>query len=99
VTQPADWFSRAALARAALPRMSAWVAFQMKGLGLAPIQGLDLGFLVHRKHHGVFWGIEVETDDVFDLLGEVRIIAHLEGARQMGLEPVRLPDLPYGKGA
>jgi len=36
--------------------------------------------------------VHVEADDVFDLLGESRIIGPLEGADAMWLKAVRFPD-------
>jgi hypothetical protein len=33
-----------------------------------------LAFLVNTKHHGVFRRVEVKTDDILQLLNEMRII-------------------------
>lgn len=45
-----------------------------------------------RQHHGMRRRVHVEADDVFDLLGESRIIGPFEGADAMWLKAVRFPD-------
>ena len=40
---------------------------------LGPVQGLDLGLLVHAEHHGLLRRVVVEADDVDDLLDEQRV--------------------------
>jgi hypothetical protein len=40
--------------------------------GLCTIKGLDLAFLVNTKHQGVFRRAEVKTDDILQLLNEMR---------------------------
>jgi hypothetical protein len=42
--------------------------------GLGVIKGLDLAFLINTKHQGVFRRVEVKTDDIFQLLNEIRIV-------------------------
>ena len=42
--------------------------------GLRAIKGLDLAFLVNTKHQGVFRRVEVKTDDILQLLNEMRIV-------------------------
>ena len=67
--------------------------------GLRPVQGLDLSFLVDRKHHGVGWRIHVKADDIDDFLGEGRIVADLESLESVWFEIRRRPnlaDLPLG---
>src|ERR1051325_5621063 len=48
--------------------------------GLGAVERLDLGFFVDRQHHGMGRRVHVEADDVFDLLGESRIVGPFEGA-------------------
>ena len=57
--------------------------------GLGAVERLDLALLVDGQHHGMGRRAHVETDDVFDLVGEGGILGALEGAQPMGLEPVR----------
>ena len=38
--------------------------------GLGTVQRLNLAFLVHAQHQRMFGRIEVQTDDVFQFLGE-----------------------------
>jgi len=42
--------------------------------GLGAIKSLDLAFLVNTKHQGVFRRVEVKTDDILQLLNEMRIV-------------------------
>jgi hypothetical protein len=60
--------------------------------GLGAVERLNLGFFVDRQHHGMRGRVHVEADDVFDLLGESRIIGPFEGADAMWLKAVRFPD-------
>ena len=60
--------------------------------GLGAVECLNLGFFVYRQHHGMRRRVHVEADDVFDLLGESRIIGPFEGADAMRLQAVRFPD-------
>jgi hypothetical protein len=57
-----------------------------------PVQGLDLGFLVHTQHQRLLRRIQIQPDDVADLVDEVRVGADLEGVDQVRFEPKRLPD-------
>jgi hypothetical protein len=43
--------------------------------GLGPVQGLDLGFLVHAEDNGALGRVVVQAGDVDDLLGEQRVRA------------------------
>lgn len=43
-----------------------------------PVEGLDLTFLVHAEHDGVFGRVEVEPDDVADLGVQVGVGRELE---------------------
>ena len=45
---------------------------------LGPVEGLDLGLLVHAQHHGLLRRVVVEADDVDDLLDEQRVGGQLE---------------------
>jgi len=62
-----------------------------------PIQGLDLGFLVHAQHQGLFRRIHIQPHDVAHLVDELRIVAELERIDQMRFEPECLPDPPHGR--
>src|ERR1039458_8743193 len=46
--------------------------------GLGTIQGLNLALLVGAQHQRVLRRIEIQADDVFQFLGECRIVADLE---------------------
>ena len=46
---------------------------------LGAIQGLNLSFFVHRQHQGVVWWIQIKPDHVDHLIGEMGIVADLEG--------------------
>jgi hypothetical protein len=63
--------------------------------GLGPVEGLDLGLLVDRQHHGMRRRVEIEPDHVPELGGERWIFGQLEAAHPMRLEPVRGPDPLY----
>ncbi|WP_409268535.1 hypothetical protein [Pseudomonas sp. KCJK9044] len=60
---------------------------------LSTIQRLDLAFLVNRERHGIVRRAQVEPDHIYDLLGEVRVVADLEGLQSVRLEIGRSPDL------
>ena len=51
--------------------------------GLCAIKSLDLAFLVNTQHQGVFRRVEVKTDDIFQLLNEMRIVRQFEGFDQV----------------
>src|SRR5215213_5331745 len=59
---------------------------------LRPIQGLDLTLLIDREHQRMLWRIEIQTNDVLQLLDELRIVAELESADPVGLQTMALPD-------
>jgi hypothetical protein len=59
---------------------------------LGPVQCLDLGFLVDREHHRTAGRGQIQPDDVGDLLSELRVLADLERAVAMGLDPVVPPE-------
>src|ERR1700730_11634893 len=58
---------------------------------LGPIESLNLALLVDGDDHGVSWRGPVETDDVLDLHGELRIVGALEGSKPMRLQAIGLP--------
>src|SRR5436305_6239638 len=60
--------------------------------GLRPIKSLDLTLLIDREHQGVLWRVQVQTDDVLQLLDELRILAELEGPDQVRLQAMAFPD-------
>ena len=62
---------------------------------MGPVEGLDLRLLVDREHQCVVGWVEVEPDHVDDLLGELRVPAHLEGVEPMRLDVGSLPDLAH----
>ena len=63
--------------------------------GLGTIQSLNLALLVGAQHQRVLRRIEIQADDVFQFLGERRIVADLEGFHAMRLQPVGAPDAPH----
>lgn len=62
--------------------------------GLRTVERLDLGLLVPAQDHRVVRRVEVEADDIDHLVGELRVLADLEGLEAMRFEVRRLPDLP-----
>lgn len=79
---------RGVQARRAVPCVVVRSAFDLpwaqRQHGLGAVEGLDLSLLVDREHHRIGRWVHVEPHDIYDFLGELRIIADLEG-----LEPVR----------
>ena len=63
--------------------------------GLGAVACLDLAFFIHRQHHGVRRGIEIEPDDVGELDGKAGIARALEGAQAVRLQLVRPPNGPH----
>jgi hypothetical protein len=61
--------------------------------GLRAIQSLDLTFLVDREDDGMGRRVDIETDDVADLAGELRIARELEGPQPVRCQAVGAPDL------
>ncbi len=59
---------------------------------LRAVQRLNLALLVDRQDHRIVGRIEIEPHNIDDFLGELGIVRQLEGARQMRLEAMRLPD-------
>jgi len=60
--------------------------------GLGAIEGLDLALLVERQHDGMGRRIDIETDDVSELGGKLRVVGQLEAAEAVGCQAVRPPD-------
>ena len=58
---------------------------------LRPIQCLNLALLVRAQHNGMLRRAQIESNDGLQFLGEVRIVADLEGACQMRLQPMLTP--------
>src|ERR1035437_9723395 len=62
---------------------------------LRTVQRLDPAFLVGAQHDGVFRRIEIEPNDGLQFLGELGIVTQLEGARQVRLQAMLMPDPPH----
>ena len=67
--------------------------------GLGAVKGLDLGFLIDRQHDGMGRRVDIETNDVPELLGELRVLRQLETADAVRLQAMRLPDTLDRRGA
>src|SRR5271157_4977449 len=72
--------------RTALLHRQAW---------LRAVERLNLALLVDAKHQCLVRRVHVETHDVRDLFGELRIVGELEFARQMRLQARLGPDALY----
>ena len=59
---------------------------------LRAVERLDLRLLVDRQHQRVLGRIDVETDDILDFGGELRVVRQLEGPHPMRLQAVRRPN-------
>ena len=70
-------------------------AFLDRQAGLGAVQRLNLALLVGAQHEGVLGRIQVQADDVFQLLRELGIAAELEGAYQMRLQSMGVPDAAH----
>ena len=57
-----------------------------------PVQGLDLGFLVDRQHHGLLRRVQVEPDDVAYLGLQLRVGGELERLPPPRLQAPLAPD-------
>jgi hypothetical protein len=62
---------------------------------LGPIQSLNLALLVHAQHQRVFGRIQAQTDNVFQFLGELGIVADLKRFRAMRFQTVGAPDAAH----
>jgi hypothetical protein len=63
--------------------------------GLGAVQRLNLTLLVDRQDKRVLGRVEIETDNVLQLGGEIRIVADLETLNTMRLEAVSVQDAPH----
>ena len=71
---------------------------------LGGIQSLNLALLIHRQRQRVFGRIEVESNDCFQLVCKLRVVAHLDtvdtmwfqavGPRDAGHESLQYAHLP-----
>src|ERR1700728_1772859 len=63
--------------------------------GLGTVQSLDLALLIGAQHQRMFGRIEIQTDDVFQLLCEGRIVTDFESIHTMRFQSVGVPDAPH----
>src|SRR5690349_8155755 len=63
---------------------------------LGTVERLNLALFIYAHHDGVFRRIQIETDDIFQFLGEVFVLADLEALDQVRLQSVSMPDAPNG---
>src|SRR3546814_2243362 len=61
-------------------------------------RSLNLGLFIAAQHQRVFRGVEVEADDVFEFLDEVRVVGELEGFDSVRLEAMSAPDAGHRRG-
>src|SRR5437660_3091479 len=59
---------------------------------LRAVERLNLALLIDREHDRSLGRSEIQAHDVFELLGKVRVVAHLECTKQMRLQTMTLPD-------
>lgn len=59
---------------------------------LRTIERLNLTLLISGEDKSTFRRVQIQSDHIDELYFEMRIIAHLERTRSMGLQPVGLPD-------
>jgi len=60
---------------------------------LCPLQRLNLGLLVQTEHQRVFWWVQIEPHNVFQLLLELWIVASPKRPHQMRLQLMLLKNL------
>src|SRR5215218_3778911 len=58
---------------------------------LRTIESLNLALFIDAQHERMLRRIEIETDDIDDFLGEVRIVRKLESLGAMRLQTIRFP--------
>ena len=73
-------------------RHGAGPAFFHRQPRLGAVECLDLALLVDAEHQGFVRRIEVEADDILHLVDKLLVVRQLEPARQMRLQPVRMPN-------
>ena len=59
---------------------------------LCAVECLDLALLIEREDNGTLWRIDVETNDISQLLNELRVSRQLKRLHSVWLEPVGFPD-------
>ena len=59
---------------------------------LGTVERLDLRLLVDRQHQRVLRRIEIKTDNILHLGGELRVVRQLEGLHPVRPQTVRRPD-------
>ena len=74
-------------------------ALLQRQAGLGAVEGLDLALLVNRQNDGMGWRIDVETHDIMQFGGKLRVAGQLELPVAMGLQAMRFPDAADGAGA
>lgn len=67
-------------------------AFLQRQARLCPVERLDLAFLIDGQHHGVRRRAYVESHDVTQLGGKLRVVGQLEVARPVRLQTMPAPD-------
>ena len=72
-------------------RLSSDVPDAERETWLRPFERLALRFLVATEHDGLFGRVEVEAYHVPELLGEVRILGHLERPDEVRLDAAFVP--------
>src|SRR3546814_12772461 len=72
-------------------------AFERKAR-LGEVECLNLGLFIAAQHQRVFRGVEVEADDVFEFLDEVRVVVGIEGFDSLRLEALSAPDAGHRRG-
>lgn len=53
-------------------------AFFKRQTLLGPIQGLDLALLIQRKYQRMLGRVQIQSHDLFQFLGKLRVVAELE---------------------
>lgn len=61
---------------------------------LRSVERLNLTLLIAAQHNGMLGRVQVESNNRFEFLGELRIVADFEGLDQMGLQAILVPDAP-----
>ena len=72
-------------------------AFLQRETGLGSVEGLDLAFFVQTQNQRLVWRIQIQPYDIAQLLNELFVAAEFEGADQVRLQVVLLPDPTDGR--